>query len=257
MEANPNLNPMAIKEVLKQTAERKGQPSAPEVDPYWNRDFGYGMIDARAAVELALHLAQTNQSETIDWTLQNHLLNSTTANGISTITGHAWTQSAVIDRVEFRIGDGEWTEATYEEAQMELGPLTPFNWTIALDAARMPAGANTVEVRVVSGEGHSLPVIVTVIGSAISDGMSGDLTMVIAIAGLIILLIVTVGFVTIRSRIDLLPEDEIIEAELIMDEPGEDLSSLTVPRLKEILAERGLPISGKKADLVERLESNG
>ena len=255
MEANPNLDPMAIKEVLKQTAERKGQASAPEVDPYWNRDFGYGMVDARAAVELAFHLAQTNQSETIDWTLQNHLLSSTSGNGISTITGHAWTQSAVIDRVEFRIGDGEWTEATYEEALMELGPLTPFNWTIALDKAKLPAGANTVEVRVVSGEGHSLPVIVTVIGSAISDGMSGDLTMVITIAGLIILLIATVGFVTIRSRIDLLPEDEIIEAELIMDEPEEDLSSLTVPRLKEILAERGLPISGKKADLVERLQS--
>jgi hypothetical protein len=255
MEANPNLDPMAIKEVLKQTAERKGQASAPEVDPYWNRDFGYGMVDARAAVELAFHLAQTNQSETIDWTLQNHLLSSTSGNGISTITGHAWTQSAVIDRVEFRIGDGEWTEATYEEALMELGPLTPFNWTIALDKAKLPAGANTVEVRVVSGEGHSLPVIVTVIGSAINDGMSGDLTMVITIVGLIILLIATVGFVTIRSRIDLLPEDEIIEAELIMDEPEEDLSSLTVPRLKEILAERGLPISGKKADLVERLQS--
>ncbi len=260
MEANPNLDPMAIKEVLKQTAERKGQPSAPEVDPYWNRDFGYGMIDARAAVELALHLGQTNQSETIDWTLQNHMLTSTTAKGISTITGHAWTQSTVIDRVEFRIGDGEWTEATYEETQLELGPLTPFNWTIALDTAKLPVGANTVEVRVVSGEGHSLPVIVTVIGWATSEEMSSDLTVVIAIVGLIILLIATAGFVTIRSRVELLTEDEIFEAEifeaeLIMDEPVEDFTSLTVAQLKEILAERGLPISGKKADLVDRLQS--
>jgi len=185
------------------------------------------------------------------------LLNSTTANGITIITGHAWTQSAEIDRVEFRIGDGEWTEATYEETQMELGPLTPFNWTIALDAAKMPAGENTVEIRVVSGESHSLPVIVTVIGSAISDGMSADLTMVIAIGGLIILLIATAGFVTIRSRVDLLSEDMVIEAEIIEAEPDVDYSSLTVPQLKEVLSERGLPITGKKAGLIERLESNG
>jgi hypothetical protein len=110
---------------------------------------------------------------------------------------------------------------------------------------------------VVSGESHSLPVIVTVIGSAISDGMSADLTMIIAIGGLIILLIATAGFVTIRSRVDLLSEDMVIEAEIIEAEPDVDYSSLTVPQLKEVLSERGLPITGKKAGLIERLESNG
>jgi serine protease AprX len=260
MEANPDLDPMAIKEVLKQTAERKGSPSAPEVDPYWNRDFGYGMVDARAAVELALHLGETGQSESIDWTLQNHLLKTTSSKSISTITGHAWTQSGMIDRVEFRIGTGEWSEATYEANQMDLSPLTPFNWTIALDKSELPAGANTVEVRVVSGEGHSLPVIVSVIGSATSEEMGGDLAVIIGAIGLIILLIATGGLVTIRHRVELLTEDEILEAEIfeaeiIPAEPEEDFTSLTVAQLKEILTERGLPISGKKADLVDRLQS--
>ena len=68
---------MQIKEVLKQTAERRGPASAPTVDPYWNRDFGYGMVDARAAVELSMHLLETNQTTSIDWTIQNHLLNVT------------------------------------------------------------------------------------------------------------------------------------------------------------------------------------
>jgi serine protease AprX len=260
IEANPDLDPMAIKEVLKQTAERKGTPSAPEVDPYWNRDFGYGMVDARAAVELALHLGETGQSESIDWTLQNHLLKTTSSKSISTITGHAWTQSGMIDRVEFRIGTGEWSEATYEANQMDLSPLTPFNWTIALDKSELPAGANTVEVRVVSGEGHSLPVIVSVIGSATSEEMGGDLAVIIGAIGLIILLIATGGLVTIRHRVELLTEDEILEAEIfeaeiIPAEPEEDFTSLTVAQLKEILTERGLPISGKKADLVDRLQS--
>jgi hypothetical protein len=218
------------------------------------------MVDARAAVELALHLGETGQSESIDWTLQNHLLKTTSSKSISTITGHAWTQSGMIDRVEFRIGTGEWSEATYEANQMDLSPLTPFNWTIALDKSELPAGANTVEVRVVSGEGHSLPVIVSVIGSATSEEMGGDLAVIIGAIGLIILLIATGGLVTIRHRVELLTEDEILEAEIfeaeiIPAEPEEDFTSLTVAQLKEILTERGLPISGKKADLVDRLQS--
>ncbi len=33
IEANANLTPLQVKEVLKQTAERLGEPSAPDVDP--------------------------------------------------------------------------------------------------------------------------------------------------------------------------------------------------------------------------------
>ena len=68
------LTPIQIKEVLKQTSERKGEPSAPEIDPYWNRDFGYGMVDAHAAVSLAIHLKETNQTSSLNPYIQNHLL---------------------------------------------------------------------------------------------------------------------------------------------------------------------------------------
>jgi hypothetical protein len=86
------------------------------------------------------------------------------------------------------------------------------------------------------------------------------LAVIIGAIGLIILLIATGGLVTIRHRVELLTEDEILEAEIfeaeiIPAEPEEDFTSLTVAQLKEILTERGLPISGKKADLVDRLQS--
>ena len=35
------------------------------------------MVDARAAVELSFHLIETNQTSMVDWTLQNHHLNTT------------------------------------------------------------------------------------------------------------------------------------------------------------------------------------
>ena len=91
IEANPDLSPLAIKEVLKQTAERRGEPSAPDIDPYWNRDFGYGMVDARAAVELAIHLGNTNQSASLNPSIQHHLLDTSKSGNIFTINGHVVT----------------------------------------------------------------------------------------------------------------------------------------------------------------------
>ena len=77
MEANSNLRPLQIKEVLKHTSELRGEPSAPDVDPYWNREFGYGMVDALSSVELAIFLRDSGQTGSIDPTLQTHGLNLT------------------------------------------------------------------------------------------------------------------------------------------------------------------------------------
>ena len=250
MEANPDLSPMQIKEVLKQTAERRGPASAPNVDPYWNRDFGYGMVDARAAVELSMHLLETNQTANIDWTIQNHLLNVTQEGSTTIITGHAWTQSNVIERVEYRVGDGSWREVTYEVAPEELGPLTPFNWTVALE---LPSGDQVVEIRAVRGDAQSLPVLVEVAGMGGEAGASGINVALVGLSiGLLILLIVGAGFMFRQGTMIQGDEDEIVEAEILEEE---NLFSLTVVELKQRLAEQGLPVSGNKGELIARLTS--
>ena len=250
MEANPDLSPMQIKEVLKQTAERRGPASAPTVDPYWNRDFGYGMVDARSAVELSMHLLETNQTANIDWTIQNHLLNVTQEGSTTIITGHAWTQSNVIERVEYRIGDGSWREVTYEVAPEELGPLTPFNWTVALE---LPSWGSKVEVRAVRGDAQSLPVLVEVAGMGGEAGASGINVALVGLSiGLLILLIVGAGFMFRQGTMMQGDEDEIVEAEILEEE---NLFSLTVVELKQRLAEQGLPVSGNKGELIARLTS--
>ena len=245
---------MQIKEVLKQTAERRGPASNPTVDPYWNRDFGYGMVDARAAVELAFYLAETNQSTSIDWTIQNHLLNVTNEGGKTTISGHAWTQSDVLAAVQYRIGEGTWKEATYEVVLEELGPLTPFNWTVALDLSSVPAGEQTVEIRAIRGAQQSLPVLVEVTGSD-SSSASG-LSMVFIIGGSLVLVAILgafIGFIMMRQGSAMQGDgEEIFEAELL---PDEDLSTLTVAELKKRLSEQGLPVSGNKSELIARLST--
>ena len=250
MEANPDLSPMQIKEVLKQTAERRGPASAPTVDPYWNRDFGYGMVDARAAVELSMHLLETNQTTSIDWTIQNHLLNVTEEGGTTIITGHAWTQSNVIERVEYRVGDGDWREVTYEVAPEELGPLMPFNWTVALD---LPSGDQVIEIRAVRGDAQSLPVLVEAKGMDGEVGAAGFNGVLVGLSiSVLILLIVGAMFMRRQGLMMEGDDEEIVEAEILEEE---NLFSLTVAELKQRLAQRGLPVSGNKGELIARLTS--
>ena len=72
------------------------------------------MVDARAAVELAIHLGKTNQSASLNPSIQHHLLDTSKSGNIFTINGHAWSQIGVVDRVEFRVNGGPRSEVTYQ-----------------------------------------------------------------------------------------------------------------------------------------------
>ena len=200
IEANANLTPLQVKEVLKQTAERLGEPSAPDVDPYWNRDFGYGYVDAHAAVTLALFLAASGQSESVVTSLQNHLLSVIDANGTINVTGHAWGQLGSIERVEYRIDGGDWDETTYSAEPGEIGALTPFMWHVIMNPEKLSEGAHEIEVRAVSGEGNSLPVLVTVHGSGSEgNGFSVPPMVILGIASVFAIWVASLALLRFRS----------------------------------------------------------
>ena len=134
------------------------------MDPYWNREFGFGIVDALAAAELALFLFEANQTESIDPTIQSRGLNLSQTSMIN-ITGHAWGQSGSVDMVEYRIGNGPWFETTYSAHPEGVGALTPFLWHIILDPEKLPEGQHTVEVHASYGNKHSLPTFFEVYGS--------------------------------------------------------------------------------------------
>ena len=200
IEANENLTPLQIKEVLKQTAERRGEPSTPDLDPYWNRDFGWGMVDALAAVELAFHLGEMGDEASIDPSIQNHLLNLIDSNGTINVTGHSWGQMGSVDRVEFRIDGGEWREVTYSAELEEIGSLTPFSWHVILDPSKIGQGHHLIEVRAVSGDSVSLPVVVTVHGTASSSSQfTVPPLVIILVASVFAIWIASVVLVRVRS----------------------------------------------------------
>ena len=158
-EANENLTTMQLKEILKQTAERRGEPSLPEVDPYWNRDFGFGMVDAYAATLLAIHLKETGTTELVDPGIQNHLLSFNETDNVK-LVGHSWSTSGSVESVNFRIDGGDWIEANFNSSIIEVGPIAPFEWYVEVDSNKFSSGTHTLVVVAFSSSQQSLPIVV-------------------------------------------------------------------------------------------------
>ena len=211
-EANENLTPLQIKEILKHTSELRGEPSAPDIDPYWNREFGYGMVDALAAVELAIFLRDSGQTPLIDPTLQSHSLNMS-VDKVVNITGHAWSQSGSVDKVEFRIDDGDWMQATYSIEPGEIGALTPFDWHVILDPNKLTIGEHVIEVHAVSGSMHSLPVFFEISGTGFEGNSLSIPPIAIGIVAISAFTLVSyLVFIRFHSDDEI---EEIVEAEII------------------------------------------
>ncbi|MGB0617596.1 MAG: S8 family serine peptidase [Candidatus Poseidoniaceae archaeon] len=198
MEANPDLSPMEIKEILKFTAERRGEPSAPDVDPYWNRDFGWGMVDARAAVEMSLLLVEQGTTGSIDVSAQVHVDNLTESSDMITLTGQAWAQGAPLLAVEYRVDGGEWRSVTFDVELAVLASLERMTWTLALDPGAFGAGLHNLEIRAITDDGVSLSSFATFTGSDASESMGGSASLT-AVVVVVVAVALTVA-VLVQSR---------------------------------------------------------
>lgn len=148
LEVNPDLTPEIVKEILRFTAERRGEASLPELDPFWNRDFGWGNIDAYQAVKVTESIEDV---EEIDVNLQCFIMNVTDASRAPVfVSGIAWSKGGEVESVEVRIGDGEWREAQDESNG------TWAKWTFKIGSEEIEKGNLTIEARAVSGDRHSL-----------------------------------------------------------------------------------------------------
>ncbi|MBM4248551.1 MAG: hypothetical protein FJ149_03800 [Euryarchaeota archaeon] len=156
LEANRELSPPVVKEMLRATAERRGNASEPGLDPFWNRDFGWGVVDAYAACELA---ARTDVAAT-DIALQAFVTNVTTSRaGTTRASGLSWSRPGEVERTELRLDGGGWRR---------LGPdagTTFGNWTA--DLGYVPPGNHTIHVRSLAGGKSSL---VTAFGFTVPPG---------------------------------------------------------------------------------------
>ncbi len=166
IEANPDLDPLAIREILRLTSERKETLTSadgegveegpwatyPELDPYWNRHFGWGMVDAYEAVKSSILNTET---ENINTDLQTYIINTETGwqtgSNINTITGHSWSRSGSVDRIEYSVDGNSWMEAQYFPGSNDSIYI---DWTISLDSEDLYfTGDHVLLVRAVDSNG--------------------------------------------------------------------------------------------------------
>ena len=196
IEANPNLNPLAIREILRLTSERKDTLSSadgegveegpwatsPELDPYWNRHFGWGMVDAHAAVKSALVNTDT---ENINVDLQTYVTDTQTSwqtgSGINTITGHSWSRSGSVDRIEYSVDGHSWKSVKYAPGTNESIYI---DWEISFSTSDLAfTGDHVVLVRSVDADGmHSISAHSEFYAYGESSGSSSTQNMALLVA---------------------------------------------------------------------------
>ena len=202
IEANPNLTAFEMKEILKFTAERKGEPTQPDVDPFWNRDFGWGLVDAYEAVKLSLKLRDQGLTGLIDVHTQVHVESSAIDNqsGLYLINGIAWGQMGSVNAIEYRINSEEWMSVAFEQTNGSLSALERFSWSLALDLDKMSKGNNSIEIRGLSDDGQSLPVTIIVQGNGNLSDSSESFIMELLPNTIFFVLFIIVGLLLWNSR---------------------------------------------------------
>ena len=202
IEANPNLTAFEMKEILKFTAERKGEPTQPDVDPFWNRDFGWGLVDAYEAVKLSIKLRDQGLNGLIDVNTQVHVESSSIDNqsGLYVIQGIAWGQMGSVNAIEYRMNDGGWMSVDFEETNGSLSALERFSWSLALDLDKMSKANNSIEIRGLSDDGQSLPITITVQGNGDLSDSSESFIWDLLPNTIFFLLFIIVGLLLWNSR---------------------------------------------------------
>ena len=190
-----DLPPLVIREVLRATAERRGTPEYPDLDPYWSREFGWGMVDAYNATRVVLEIDDLGQ---IDVELQAFTTNVTGGNAaapIISIDGMAWARVGKVASVEWRVDNGSWQQTDIDSTGA---------WNVRMGPADLGVGTHTFESRAVGDDGkHSVwrPVELNVTAEATGTRGSTGGPWVWYAVGLIA--VGVAGFYVVRKRPEL------------------------------------------------------
>ena len=236
IEANSELDPLEIREILRLSAERKETLSSadgegveegpwatyPELDPYWNRHFGWGMADAYEAVQSALI---NTDLEDVNVDLQAHIIESSlgwqTGSDVNVFTGISWGRGIELSKVEYSLDGSSWKEASYEDSSNESIYV---NWKINIDDNEVAfTGDHTLLVRAVGESGsHSLSdhIIFYAYGeSEVTDGFLEDIVKLVKKHDNFIAISVVLGILTLGVTIFAAYRNELFHRKKITGKP--------------------------------------
>ena len=157
LQANPDLKPIQLKEIIKETAEARGEPYDVNLSDKYNELFGWGIVDAYKAVKYVV------SGETPDdiYCNINSPLNGENVTDIIEITGTASSTSGSIDSIEVKIDNGDWQIATGTDS-----------WDFKWDTKKDPDGNHFIQVKAISDDNEAFDSVNVVVNN--SMGSSGD-----------------------------------------------------------------------------------
>jgi len=133
LEAEPSLTPAEVKDILKKTAEKRGEPYDPVLDDDYSREYGWGIVDAYRAVRAALGELVYDDDIDIDFTDPEY---QSTVNETVTFRGTVAVEGNVtIESVQINIQD-VWYDVDGKES-----------WSYNWDSWEVPNGNYTIEAK--------------------------------------------------------------------------------------------------------------
>jgi len=152
LEANPNLTPAVIKQILQDTAEQRGEPDYPELSNKYNRSYGWGIVDAYEAVKAAVAWRPPNNPPSVSITSPK---NNAEISDIITISGTASDSDGNVTNVELRFDNNDWFNVSIISA-------SSLEWNYTWDTKNVENGKHTISARAYDGMNYSVVVSVDV-----------------------------------------------------------------------------------------------
>ena len=131
LQANPDLTPQEIKDILRNSSEEKGSPSESGISDRWNDEWGFGSVDASCAVDTALERTCTPLSSGGGGVVVPPDNDTSAGVKITDLTNGTWFIAGEIFRIEGGVlnDSGPWNQVDIRITQY----LDDFEEEVLLD----------------------------------------------------------------------------------------------------------------------------
>ncbi|MBT5453826.1 MAG: S8 family serine peptidase, partial [Euryarchaeota archaeon] len=158
LQADSELTPEEIKDILRNSSESRSQPgepiaSEPSVSDRWNDKWGFGLVDAACALDFVLGADECGGEVTDENLIVDMGINftgpslGTKLSGLVEFTG--MVEGTEAERIEFKIDRGDWTFGT--DVANEDGESV--NWYFNWDSTASDDGQVDIKIRALNASG--------------------------------------------------------------------------------------------------------
>ena len=156
LQANPDLKPTAdrnpIQEILRKTAESRGIPDSNlrygGSDSYYNKSYGWGIMDAYEAVKAALAWEPSPEPNKIPTVTIDSPKNNTKVSNTITISGTALDTDGNVSNVELKTDENSWFNISIVSANS-------LTWNYSWNTKDVENGMHTIYARAFDGMNYS------------------------------------------------------------------------------------------------------